>query len=43
MKEYVNLSKNEFGLNPLHYVTLSGYSNDCWLMSKGVTLDTSQD
>ena len=33
----------EFKLNPLHYVSLPGYSFDCWLMSSGVTLDTLQD
>ena len=33
----------EFGLNPLHYLNLPGYSFDCWLMSSGVTLDTLQD
>ena len=33
----------EFGLNPLHYVSLPVYSFDCWLMSSGVTLDTLQD
>ena len=33
----------EFGLNPLHYFSLPGYSFDCWLMSSGVTLDTLQD
>ena len=33
----------KFGLNPLHYVSLSGYSFDCWLMSSGVTLDTLKD
>ena len=33
----------EFRLNPLHYVSLPGYSFDCWLMSSGVTLDTLQD
>ena len=43
MNEYVNLSTKEFGLNPLHYVSLPGYSFDCWLMSSGVTLDTLQD
>ena len=41
--EYVKLSMKEFGLNPLHYVSLPGYSFDCWLMSSGVTLDTLQD
>ena len=43
MNEYVKLSMKEFGLNPLHYVSLPGYSSDCWLMSSGVTLDTLQD
>ena len=33
----------EFKLNPLHYVSLPGYSFDCWLMSSGVTSDTLQD
>ena len=43
MNEYVKLSMKEFGHNPLHYVSLPGYSFDCWLMSSGVTLDTLQD
>ena len=43
MNEYVILSMKEFKLNPLHYVSLPGYSFDCWLMSSGVTLDTLQD
>ena len=43
MNEYVKLSMKEFKLNPLHYVSLPGYSFDCWLMSIGVTLDTLQD
>ena len=43
MNENVKLSMKEFGLNPLHYVSLPGYSFDCWLMSSGVTLDTLQD
>ena len=43
MNEYVKLSVKEFKLNPLHYVSLPGYSFDCWLMSSGVTLDTLQD
>ena len=43
MNEYVKLSMKEFGLNPLHYVSLPGFSFDCWLMSSGVTLDTLQD
>ena len=43
MNEYVKLSMKEFKLKPLHYVSLPGYSFDCWLMSSGVTLDTLQD
>ena len=43
MNEYVKLSMKEFGLNPLHYISLPRYSFDCWLMSSGVTLDTLQD
>ena len=38
--EYVQLTMKEFKPNPLHYVSLPGYSFDCWLMSSGVTLDT---
>ena len=34
--EYVKLSMKEFKLNPLHYVSLPGYSFDCWLMSSNV-------
>ena len=43
LNEYVKLSMKELKLNPLHYVSLPGYSFDCWLMSSGVTLDTLQD
>ena len=43
MNECVKLSMKEFGLNPLHYVSLPGYSFDCWLMTSGVTLYTLQD
>ena len=43
MNECVKLSMKEFKPNPLHYISLQGYSFDCWLMSSGVTLDTLQD
>ena len=43
MNEYVKLSMKEFKIKPLHYVSLTGYSFDCWLMSSGVTLVTLQD
>ena len=38
MNEYVKLSMKECKLSPLHYVSLPGYSFDCWLMSSGVDL-----
>ena len=40
---YVQLGMKEFKLNPLHYVSLTVYSFNCWLMSSGVPLDTLQD
>ena len=43
MNEYVKLGTKEFGLNPIQFVSLPGYSFDCWLMLSGVTLDTLQD
>ena len=43
MNEYVKLSMKDFGLNPLHYLSLPVYSFDYWLMSSGATLDTLQD
>ena len=43
INEDVKLSMKEFGLNPLHYVSLLVYSFDCWLMSSGLSLDTLQD
>ena len=42
-KEYVKLSMKEIDLNPLHNVSLPGYSFDCRLLSSGVALDTLQD
>ena len=43
MNEYVKLNMKEFGLNPLHYISLPCCSFDCWIMSSGVTLNTLQD
>ena len=43
MNENVKISMKKFGLNPVHYVSLPGFSFDCWLMSSGVTLDKLQD
>ena len=42
MRECVKLNMKEFVLNPLHYVSLPGYTFDCWLMSKDVTLNALQ-
>ena len=33
----------EFGPNSLYYVSLNGYSNDCWLKTGGINLRTLQD
>ena len=33
----------EFGLKPSHYVSLSGFTYDFWLMSSGVSFETMQD
>ena len=43
VKKYVKLSLKDFVLNPLHYVSLPGYSFDCWLRLGGVTLDSLKD
>ena len=43
MNEYLKLNLKELGLSPLNYVSLPGYSFDCWLMSSVATLDTLQD
>ena len=43
MNKYGELSLKELSLNPLHYVSLPGYSFDCCLMSSGFTSDTLQD
>ena len=43
MNEYVILSMKDFSLNSLHYVSLPGFSFDCWSMLSGATLDTLQD
>ena len=43
INEYVALSMKEFNLNPLQYVSLPGYTYDCWLMISGFFLDKRQD
>ena len=43
MNEYVKLNMKEIKLNPLHCVSLAGYSFVGWFLPSGVTLDTLQD
>ena len=43
MNDYVKLSMDVFKLDPLHYVSLPGFSFGYWLQSIGTILDTLQD
>ena len=40
---FVKLNMNTYKLNPLHYISLPGYSFDCFLKLSNVELDTIQD
>ena len=40
---FVKLNMNTNKLNPLHYISLPGYSFDCFLKLSNVELDTKQD
>ena len=40
---FVKLNINTYKLNPLHYISLPGYSFDCFLKLSEVELDTIQD
>ena len=40
---FVKLNMNTYKLNPLHYISLPGYSFDCFLKPSNVELDTIQD
>ena len=40
---FVKLNMNTYKLNPLHYISLPGYSFDCFLRLSNVELDTTQD
>ena len=40
---FVKLNINTYKLNPLHYISLPGYSFDCFLKLSNVELDTIQD
>ena len=40
---FVKLNMNTYKLNPLHYISLPGYSFDCFLKLSKVELDTIQD
>ena len=39
---FVHLNMNTYKLNPLHYISLPGYSFDCFLKLSNVELDTIQ-
>ena len=40
---FVKLNMNTYKLNPLHYISLPGYSFDCFQKLSNVELDTIQD
>ena len=40
---FAKLNMNTYKLNPLHYISLTGYSFDCFLKLSNVELDTIQD
>ena len=40
---FVKLNMNTYKLNPLHYISLPGYSFDSFLKLSNVELDTIQD
>ena len=42
-EKFVKISVNEYGINPLHYVSLPGYTWQCGLRYTGTNLQTLQD
>ena len=42
-EKFFKKSVNEFGINPLHCVSLPGYTWLCGLKYKGINLQTLQD
>ena len=42
-QKFINVSMNEFGINPLYYVTLPGYTWQCGLKYTGINLKTLHD
>ena len=41
-EKIIKVSINEFGINPLHYVTLPGYTWQCGLKKIGINLQLLQ-
>ena len=42
-EKFIKVSVNEFGINPLYYVSLPGYTWQCGLKYTGINLQTLQD
>ena len=42
-EKFINVSINEFGINPLYCVSLPGYTWQCGLKYTGINLQTLQD
>ena len=42
-EKFIKVSVNEYGINPLYYVSLPGYTWECGLKYTGINLQTLQD
>ena len=42
-EKFIKVSVNEFGINPLYFVSLPGYTWQCGLKHTGINLQTLQD
>ena len=42
-EKFIKVSVNEFGINPLYFVSLAGYTWQCGLKYTGIKLETIQD
>ena len=42
-EKFIKVSVNEFGINPLYFVSLPGYTWQCGLKYTGINLQTLQD
>ena len=43
VEKFIKISINEYGINPLYCVSLSGYTWQCGLKYTGINLQTLQD